>query len=141
METFRYEQLLAEHGVRLTANRMIIVRELDTAGCPVSMKELECRILSLEKSSIFRTLVLFRQHHLVHVIDDGEGGVKYELCHSHDDATDDDAHMHFYCEHCHSTICLHDIPVPVVDLPDGFELHGVNFVIRGICPQCAVKKR
>lgn len=140
MEQNKYEQLLLQHDIKPTANRIIIVRTLDGAGKPVSMKELEYSILSLDKSSIFRTLVVFKQHHLVHVIEDGEGGVKYELCHSHDEDIDDDEHMHFYCEHCHSMICLHDMPLPCVELPSDFELHSVNFIIRGICPECRKKK-
>ena len=74
MEQNKYEQMLLQHDIKPTANRIIIVRTLDSAGKPVSMKELEYSILSLDKSSIFRTLVVFKQHHLVHVIEDGEGG-------------------------------------------------------------------
>ena len=51
-----------------------------------------------------------------------------------------DEHMHFYCEHCHSMICLHDMPLPCVELPSDFELHSVNFIIRGICPECRKKR-
>ena len=45
----------------------------------MSLSELEYKILSIDKSGIFRALTLFREHHLVHVIEDGGDGVRYEL--------------------------------------------------------------
>ena len=127
---------LTEHGIKPTANRIVIAETLASADCPMSVKELEYRILSIDKSNIFRTLMLFKEHHLVHVIEDGDGGIKYELCLSHDHKVDEDEHLHFFCERCHKTICLHEIPVPIISLPAGYELHGISGVVKGLCPKC-----
>ena len=103
----------------------------------MSLTELEYKILSIDKSGVFRALSLFREHHLVHVIEDGGDGVRYELCHSHDGyIEDDDQHAHFYCEHCHRTFCLADIPIPAVQLPAGYELTSINYMAKGLCPEC-----
>lgn len=139
MEENRYAQLLIEHGVKPTSNRIIIAKALATHDGPMSMRDLEYEILTLDKSSIFRTLSTFKDHRMVHVIEDGEGGVKYELCLSHSDDEDEDEHVHFYCEQCHRTICLHDVPVPQVAVPEGYELHGANYILKGICPSCLGK--
>ena len=136
MQDNPYAQLLEAHGVKPTANRIIIVKALSQAGTPMSMKELEYSILSLDKSSIFRTLTLFREHHLVHTIESGDGGMRYELCKSHDNNIDDDEHVHFYCEQCHKTYCLYDTLIPQVPVPEGFLPHSANFILRGVCPQC-----
>ena len=90
-------ELLAFHGVKPTANRILVASELEAAGRPLSLSELEAKIKTIDKSGIFRALTLFREHHLVHVIEDGGDGVRYELCHSHDEEHDDDIHVHFYC--------------------------------------------
>ena len=127
--------LLEHHGIKPTPNRVLVARALSGAGRPVSMMELEESIDSVDKSGISRTLALFRQKHLVHVIEDGGESVRYELCHSHGGA-DDDLHVHFYCESCHKTFCLEDIPVPAVDIPEGYEPRTVNYIIKGICPDC-----
>ena len=140
MEENNYTTLLEEHNIKPTANRLIVLRTLDGAGRPMSLTELENKILTIDKSGIFRTLSLFREQHLVHVIEDGGDGVRYELCHSHDDDVDDDLHVHFYCEQCHQTYCLDHIPVPGIDLPEGFIMSSVNYMVKGICPHCAYKK-
>ena len=103
----------------------------------MSLTELEYKILSIDKSGVFRALTLFKEHHLVHVIEDGGDGVRYELCRrSHDAETDDDLHVHFYCEKCRQTYCLEHIAIPEVELPEGFQQTSVNFMVKGVCPSC-----
>jgi Fur family ferric uptake transcriptional regulator len=132
------EALLVAHDIKPTANRIVVAKTLAAAERPMSLSELEYKILSIDKSGVFRALTLFREHHLVHVIEDGGDGVRYELCHSHDGhAEDDDQHVHFYCERCHRTFCLHDTPIPAVQLPHGYHLASINYMAKGLCPECA----
>ena len=50
------EKLLSQHGVKPTPNRLLVARELSSAGRPLSLMELEGRLETVDKSSIFRTL-------------------------------------------------------------------------------------
>lgn len=136
MDTKNYEQLLFEHGIKPTANRITVVKALEASMLPQSMAELQNRIDTIDKSGIFRTLQLFREHHLVHVIDGAVDGQRFELCHSHHDDHDDDVHPHFYCEQCQQTYCLDGVMMPKVELPEGFEPHTSNYIIKGTCPHC-----
>lgn len=129
------EELFARHGVKLTANRLLIARALLEAGRPLSMTELETRLETIDKSNVFRTLTAFREAHLVHALEDAGDGVRYELCHSHSNE-DDDVHVHFYCTRCHRTYCLEDTPVPPVEVPEGYEAESVSYLVKGICPEC-----
>ncbi|MDR0185199.1 transcriptional repressor [Prevotella brunnea] len=134
------EELLTRHGIKPTANRMIIAEALAMENYPLSMKELEVKLQTIDKSSIFRCLVLFRKHHLVHQVEDGNDIVRYELCMSENHLRDEDLHVHFYCEHCRHTYCLSEISVPQLQLPNGFEQTGVNFMVKGYCPKCSKKQ-
>lgn len=71
------ETLLTLHGIKPTAKRIVIAKALKTERQPMSMVELERQISTIDKSGIFRTLMLFKAHHLVHAIEDGYGMVKY----------------------------------------------------------------
>jgi Fur family ferric uptake transcriptional regulator len=136
MEENHLLELMQGHGVKPTANRIVIARALAAAGRPMSMTELETELETIDKSNIFRTLQAFREAHLVHVLDDSGDGVRYELCHSHHEGEDDDLHVHFYCEKCHRTYCLENVPVPQVSIPESFESRTVNYLIKGLCPAC-----
>lgn len=129
------EQLMQHHGVKLTANRLLVARALEQAGRPLSMMELEARLETVDKSAVFRTLVTFRDAHLVHVLEGDP--VRYELCHSHQEDHDDDLHVHFYCVKCHKTFCLDNTPVPPVKAPEGYTVQDASYLLRGLCPECA----
>ena len=133
-------EILESHDIKPTANRIVVTKALMAAERPMSLTELEYKILTVDKSNIFRALTLFKEHHLLHQIDDGCEGVRYELCHAHGDV-DDDRHVHFHCEVCHRTFCLEELPVPEVKYPDGFQVETVNYMAKGICPECAKKSR
>ena len=132
-------QLLEAHGIKPTANRIVVVRELARSLRPATLAELEAKIQTIDKSNIFRALTLFREQHLVHVIEGGSEGVRYELCHSHDDEHDEDIHPHFYCEQCGQTYCLDYTDIPDIKLPAGFEKKSANLMIKGKCPNCHTK--
>lgn len=132
--------LLAAHGIKPTANRIVIVRVLAEMDRPLSLTELEYKIMTIDKSNVFRALSIFKDHHLVHVIEDGGDGVRYELCRSHCQEGDDDVHVHFYCEHCHQTFCMEGTPIPSVPLPAGYVLTSINYMMKGLCPECARHK-
>lgn len=125
---------LERFGVKPTANRLLIVRTLAEQRRPLSMGELETLLETIDKSVISRTLSLFREKRLVHVLEDD--GIRYELCHSHDEDHDDDTHVHFHCLSCGRTFCMESIPVPVVPVPDGYRTVTTNYMIKGFCPDC-----
>ena len=130
------EQILLDAGVNPTAARMMIIHTLAQAERPLSMLEIGDALETVDKSVISRTLALFREHQLVHQLEDGSDSTRYELCTSADHEHHDDVHVHFHCVRCGRTFCLEDIPVPEVKLPDGFEAHYTNFVVKGICKNC-----
>lgn len=130
------EHLLSEHGVKPTANRLLIAKALQEAPGPLSMMELEALLETIDKSNIFRALTSFKEAHLVHVLEDTGEGVRYELCHSHGEDHDEDLHVHFYCARCHRTYCLEELPVPEVAVPEGFTVVSASYLLKGVCPAC-----
>ena len=129
--------LMQEHGVKPTANRILILRALLEAGRPLSMTEIETALESVDKSIISRTLSAFREARLLHVLADGGESVRYEVCHCAAEDEDTDRHVHFHCTRCGRTYCLEELPVPAVSLPEGYSADHVNFVVEGICPACS----
>ncbi len=138
-----FEKTLEARGIKPTAMRLLVVRTMMEAGRAMSLSDLEARLTTADKSTLFRTLTLFLNRHLVHTIEDGSGRTKYALCAEECRCGEDKhaglegLHTHFYCEKCHHTFCLHDLPIPAVELPEGFHLHSGNFVLKGLCPECA----
>ena len=136
MDNRKIIEILERKGVRVTSIRILVMEALTAASRPMSLSDLETVLDTVDKSSIFRSLEAFEKHHAVHSIDDGTGSVKYEVCEGEDECTVSDMHAHFYCEKCHKTYCLKEISAPVVDLPEGFEMNSVNYIVKGTCREC-----
>lgn len=130
---------LLHRDIRPTANRIVVLRLLRAATAPVSLGDIEERADTLDKSSISRVLNLFAARRLVHVMEDGDGIRRYELCTGDLQCPASDLHPHFYCEVCHRTRCLKEVTLPHPQLPEGYTLHWASYLIRGICPQCRTR--
>lgn len=145
MEQKHLIDLMEQRGIKPTAVRILVLRAMLASEDAFSLQSLEEQLESVDKSTIYRCITLFLTHHLIHAIDDGTGSFKYAVCaagcHCGEDNGEhlDDLHAHFYCERCHRTYCLDSIHVPLVSLPGNFEVHDINYVLKGICPMCSNK--
>ena len=132
---------LESKGIRPTANRILVMKTLMSEQNPQSLSNLERKMVSMDKSSIFRTLTLFLEHDVVHAFEDGRGVLCYELCEEKGACDHHDGHIHFYCESCQRSFCMEDIHIPSFELPEGFYPHSISFVIKGECPDCRKKRQ
>mgnify|MGYP002623625029 CR=1 FL=1 len=136
--------LMQEHGIKPTANRILVAQSLAHfwRSAPVGLKELmiassrTAALESVDKSIISRTLSAFRERHLLHVLADGGDSVRYEVCHCAEEEEDSDRHVHFHCEVCGRTFCFEDLPIPAVQYPEGFAVENVEYMAHGVCPEC-----
>jgi Fur family ferric uptake transcriptional regulator len=48
-----------------------------------------------------------------------------------------DNHVHFKCQHCQQTFCLHEVPIQSFPMPPGFVPNDYQLLISGTCPSCA----
>ncbi len=111
---------LESKGIRPTANRILVMKTLMGEQNPQSLSNLERKMVSMDKSSIFRTLTLFLEHDVVHAFEDGRGVLCYELCEEKGACDHHDGHIHFYCESCQRSFCMEDIHIPSFELPKAF---------------------
>lgn len=128
------EHLLEHHGIRPTAVRILVYRAIHYRSEAFSLADVESWLPEMDRSSIFRALKLFTEHQLLHEIDDGSGIFKYCVCRC--EGSHHLNHIHFACTQCGKTYCLEDHTIPLVSLPDGFETHEVEYIVKGVCPRC-----
>lgn len=136
MDNAEIEAVLAGKGIKPTANRILVLNALMQASRPVSLADLEAALHPMDKASVFRVLELFAEKEVIHVIEDGSRSLKYEFCHSPSHHSVSDQHVHFYCEKCDKVYCFDDIAVPQVEIPADFQVKSINFMFKGICPDC-----
>lgn len=129
------EKLLTEHGIRPTSVRILVWKTISKMHDAFSLADLEAKLLSVDRSSIFRALTLFAEEELLSTVDDGSGQKKYCLA-THTGSVN---HIHFTCTQCGRTQCLKSTPIPAIELPDDYVIQHTSYVVHGLCPLCSEK--
>lgn len=75
-----YLEKLEKRDIKPTAMRLLILKAMIRLDRAVSLLDIENELVTVDKSTIFRTITLFLGHHLIHGVDDGTGSLKYAVC-------------------------------------------------------------
>ena len=134
------ERHLTDFNLRPTACRMEVLKAFEVNEFALSQGDIELKLqAAFDRVTIYRTLKTFLSQGLIHKVLDDQGGAKYalckDLCHQGEQVHQHD-HVHFKCNECGQTICLEDIIIPKIQLPDRFLKQESNLLIQGICKEC-----
>ncbi len=131
-------KVLTNYELKRTTCRLEVLEILFNSKQALTQSDIEKYVSpSHDRVTVYRTLKSFLEKGLIHkVLDDG-GGVKYALCsecakdfHNHE-------HVHFKCKNCHKTLCLDNVAIPKINLPDGYKVDEKNLLIQGVCQNCS----
>lgn len=132
------EHHLKDHDLRVTDIRKRIYEYLVKMDVAVSHAELELVFSNeFDRVTIYRTLNTFLDKGILHKIPTDSGSAKYALCKDHcttDEHIDD--HVHFKCTKCEQVVCLHDLEIPNVELPQNFKAQNAVLMYEGLCDKC-----
>lgn len=134
----REEHILTDAGIRPTAIRIMVLKEIIRYEHAFTLADMEQRLTTLDRSTLFRTLTLFVTHKLLHEADNGQGSKLFCLCecsHKHQHSP----HIHFTCTTCHETYCIKEIDTSMLPRPEGYDVEEINLVLKGVCPKCKQK--
>lgn len=127
---------LSAAGIRVTAVRLLVWRTIrEQISNAFSLSDVQDRLYTVDKSTLFRALTLFAESGLLHLIDDGSGMQKYCVCHcpNHDHLH---GHVHMACTVCHKTWCIEDVKIPAVPTPSDFTVTETEYIVKGVCAKC-----
>src|SRR5690606_18211927 len=119
------QHLLREAGLRSTAARLAVLRELHRLTRPVSHSDLAELLQDegFDRTTIYRNLTDLTEAGLARRTDLGDHIWRFELLrggHGHHD----DHHVHFTCTDCGTVECLPDDAVPLSGLPQKLSRRG-----------------
>lgn len=130
---------LVKNSVKPTADMLLVAKLLIDSKAPLTIFEIVDTLSFIEKTQITDILSSLVEYGIAKSFVDGRGVVSYEIYRS-DAESDKHNHVHFYCESCHKTYCMEELPLPKTKLPRGFTVYTRSFVIKGCCPSCQPRK-
>lgn len=131
------ENMLIAKQINPTAMRLLVLEFLLKQKSAISLSDLEKQFERSDRTTLYRTLKTFEENGLIHEIKDRNEAVKYALCEAEcKNGFHYDQHLHFHCTKCNELFCLPGTQLPVIPLPDKFQLQEISLVARGICNAC-----
>jgi Fur family ferric uptake transcriptional regulator len=127
-------QRLDAAGYRSGASRRKVVELLGKERCAVTALEIDRRLDSVGRASVYRTLDQLDQLHLVQRVEIGGDAAGYERI------DPDQHHHHLVCEQCGRLAPFADRSleqaIEAISRDADFEVAAHDVVLRGRCPDC-----
>lgn len=133
------QNILAKAGLRKTNARVEIIAFMDEQEGALALADLERSLLHLaDRATLYRTLKSFEEAGVVHKVVDPSGVLRYALCQEscQTDEAHQHAHAHFSCTSCGKMICLEELDLPPMKLPEGYLAEEAQLVFTGVCKSC-----
>lgn len=132
---------LRQAGVRATACRVAVLKELSGREGPVAHRDLECAqsLEEFDRVTLYRTLSTLEEKGLAHRILGTDGAWRY-CAHDPNQTGCPGNHGHMECSVCGKMICLTDQPIPNLEIPEGWAIAGKQLLAYGTCPKCSDRK-
>jgi Fur family ferric uptake transcriptional regulator len=138
MSTETTASILKKNGLSITDTRATILSLFKDTDGALAHADIEKKAgKQFDRVTIYRTLQTFVDKGIIHTIPTADNSVKYALCkeacttghHNHQ-------HIHFICDVCAITYCLHVHDMPHIQLPQGFLPKQQDIIISGVCKKC-----
>ncbi len=130
------EQLLREHGVQVTAQRLAIMRSVAShphATADDLADDVRSVIGSISRQAVYDTLGVLVDRQLIRRIQPAGSAARYE------DRVGDN-HHHLICRNCASMFdidcAVGEVPCLTADDDHGFEIDEAEVIYWGLCPAC-----
>jgi Fur family transcriptional regulator, ferric uptake regulator len=136
--TQQIQQLLKRNQLSITDSRSKILELFLQQNGALAHADIEKKSgASFDRVTVYRTLQTFVEKGIIHTIPTADNSILYALCKDEcSEGHHHDHHVHFVCQQCSNTICLEDITVPDVKLPEGYQATQVEVVVNGVCKDC-----
>ena len=126
--------------MKVTALRQQVLELFFGHHGPLSQSEIFKRLTAsgrkTDRVTLYRVLSAFSDAQIVHEIRGTDGTAWFCLQKPSMDRCPGN-HPHFLCRECGHMICLHEQRLPRVEIPEGTIIEGKQFLIFGLCSQCA----
>jgi len=131
----RAKSRLNEAGFRTGAARQQVIELLGDESCAVTALEIDRRLPSVGRASVYRTLEQLAQLELVHRVDVGGEVVAFER------NDPGGHHHHMVCVRCGRLVPFSDPDleraIEAIGRRAEFEIVAHDVLLRGVCPRCS----
>ena len=129
----KYVELLKEHSLKITPQRIQILKYLDTHHTHPTADEIYTKLKqdnpSLSKTTVYNALDTLKNHKIIQSITITGVESRYDF--------KDSMHHHFLCKKCGNIFDI-NIECPNIErtIEDGYQIDEVHGYFKGTCKKC-----
>lgn len=133
----KYVRLLKENAVKITSQRLEILRYLDTHNTHPTVDQiylnLKEKIPSLSKTTVYHSLDVFKAHGMIQTLTISGLELRYDFNCA--------MHRHFLCKNCGRIFDI-DSSCPYLEKirKEGYQIDEAHGYFKGICKDCLQKE-
>lgn len=132
---------IREHGLRATAPRIAVLKELSAARSPLTHAEVTAALApaGFDRATVYRNLIDMAEVGLVRRADLGDHVWRFELA-PRKGVQPRSEHAHFICSECGEVSCLPEEAVTLRPVPGVARALGerrLTVELRGVCDDCS----
>lgn len=134
----RYAELLKQHNIKVTHQRLAILKYLEEhlthPTAEEIYSELKAQNPSLSKTTVYNSLETLKEHDIIQSLTICGSEYRYDYRH--------DMHHHFLCKKCDKIVDI-DIKCPNIKKISnyGYRIIEVHGYFKGICKECLKKEK
>ena len=132
----KYVKLLKEDSIKITPQRLEILRYLDSHRTHPTVEEIFSELKqknpSLSKTTVYNSVEILRKHGLIQSVSISISETRYDFKNK--------MHHHFLCKKCGKIMDI-DIECPNINkvMKEGYKIEEVHGYFKGLCNKCKIK--
>lgn len=135
-----FEQVLRANKIRITPQRLAILKIIQSAGEHLSPGEVFSiareKLPGINEATVYRTLDFFHKQGLVLCSNTGDNKFEYEIA---------DPHHHIVCQSCGATISIEHKKLvdfyQQIEAETGYSINAHHITFIGVCKKCKTKTK
>lgn len=137
------KEILSKRGLRITKCRLSVLDLFLDKNHALTHGDIENTLKDkFDRVTLYRTLTSFQNNGLIHQIMDRDGANKYAISTDVSNIAEYfDRHVHFKCIVCGITLCLPNVPIPEVKLPENYIENSSLLLVEGLCDTCSILQK
>ncbi len=129
-------EILKNNQLRITESRVTVLELVIAKDSAITQRELHEHPKFLgHRVTLYRTLKQMEEAGVLEKIADREGEIYYALK-LKEGHKEEHLHPHFNCKKCSRVICLNEIDLPKIQLPQGYDKEHISLMVYGVCDLC-----
>jgi len=131
------QQNCNKKNIRNTKSKEKVLNILQESTKALALSEISEMLKGdCDRVTVYRILNRLLEEGKAHSIADDNGVMCYAFCKNCEPQIHKHKHVHFQCKKCSELICINEVDIPKISLPESYVITDIKVLATGLCNKC-----